>query len=86
MANLTITVDEETLRRARIRAIQEGTSVNHYLAQQLSEYARDKELEERRRQAIEDFIELARQNPGHSGGRGWTREELYENARGGLRP
>ncbi len=37
MANLTITVDEETLRRARIRAIQEGTSVNHYLAQQLSE-------------------------------------------------
>jgi predicted HicB family RNase H-like nuclease len=26
--NLTITVDDEVLRRARIRALQQGTSVN----------------------------------------------------------
>lgn len=28
MTNLTITVDEQTLKRARMRALEEGTSVN----------------------------------------------------------
>ncbi len=28
MANLTITVDEQTLKKARMRALEEGTSVN----------------------------------------------------------
>ena len=41
MANLTITVDEETLKRARVRAIERGESVNQYLADRLREYADD---------------------------------------------
>ncbi|MGC5248498.1 hypothetical protein ACPXB3_16425 [Gordonia sp. DT219] len=39
MANLTITVDDKTLKRARIRAIERGESVNQYLAQRLIECA-----------------------------------------------
>lgn len=41
MANLTITVDPETLKRARIKAIQEGTSVNRVLGEYLGTYAGD---------------------------------------------
>ncbi len=42
MANLTITIDDELLKRARIRAIEQGTSVSSieqdkYLAGALSE-------------------------------------------------
>jgi predicted nucleic acid-binding protein len=41
MANLTITVDEELLRRARIRALEQGTSVNALLREYLSAFAGD---------------------------------------------
>lgn len=41
MANLTITVDEATLKRARLRALEEDTSVNRVLAAYLEEYARN---------------------------------------------
>lgn len=41
MANLTITVDPEVLKRARIKAIQEGTSVNKVLGAYLETFARD---------------------------------------------
>jgi hypothetical protein len=37
VANLTITVDAESLKKARIRAFQEGTSVNALLIQFASE-------------------------------------------------
>lgn len=86
MANLTITVDEETLRRARIRAIEEGDSVNHYLAQRLADYAREDAVGDRREQAAERLVELSRQLARSGDGRGWTREELWEDVRGGLRP
>ena len=39
MANLTITVDEGTLKRARIQALEEDTSVNADLREYLEEYA-----------------------------------------------
>lgn len=41
MANLTITVNPETLKRARIKAIQEGTSVNRVLGEYLAVYVED---------------------------------------------
>jgi plasmid stability protein len=37
--NLTITVDDELLRRARIRALSQGTSVNAVLREFLESYA-----------------------------------------------
>ncbi len=35
MSNLTITVDDEVLKQARMRALQEGTSVNAELRRYL---------------------------------------------------
>ncbi|WP_436700872.1 hypothetical protein [Nocardioides sp. BYT-33-1] len=82
MANLTITVDEETLKRARIRAIERGESVNQYLAERLREYAGLDDVRHRRRAAAERFVALSRDLAGTSEGRGWTREELYEDRTG----
>ena len=73
--NLTITVDDEVLRRARIRALQQGTSVNALLHEFLESYAgSDVETEARRQLA-----KLARESNASSGpdGRSWTRDEMY---------
>lgn len=74
MANLTISVDDQVLRRARIRALQRNESVNRYLAETLERYADGDDGS-----AAEALIALARSvNTGHVGeGRGWTREELH---------
>ena len=45
MANLTITVDEEVLKRARIRAIEQGTTVNTILAEHLARFARVRDVQ-----------------------------------------
>lgn len=76
MANLTITVDEEVLRRARMRAIGEGKSVNLLLRQYLDAYSgRCREQTE----AVTDLLDLAASSPqAGSGGRRWTRDELHE--------
>ena len=76
MANLTITVDAGTLKKARIRALEEGTSVNAVLRAYLEEYAgaRRERLEAGRR-----LMELARNSGAGSGGQGLPkREELYD--------
>ena len=39
MGNLTIAIDEESLKKARIRALHEGTSVNALLREFLDSYA-----------------------------------------------
>lgn len=74
MANLTISVDDQVLRRARIRALQRNESVNRYLAETLERYADGDDDS-----AASALIALSRSvNTGHLGkGRGWTREELH---------
>ncbi len=44
MPNLTITVDEKILKKARIKALEEGTSVNALLRSFLERYVRDVEV------------------------------------------
>ena len=73
--NLTITIDDEILRRARIRALSQGTSVNAVLREFLQSYAgSDAESTARKRLA-----KLARQSTASSGpaGRTWTRDDVY---------
>lgn len=73
--NLTITVDDELLRRARVRALTQGTSVNAVLRDFLESYAgSDAESSARVRLA-----NLARASTASSGseGRTWTREDVY---------
>jgi hypothetical protein len=76
MANLTITVDELTLKRARMRALEEDTSVNAVLREYLDEYAgRRRE----RREAGRRLLELAEESGMSSEGKGLPRrEDLYD--------
>lgn len=76
MANLTITVNEETVKRARIRALEEGTSVNALLRGYLEEYSG---VRRERREAGRKLLELAKGSGMSSGGKGLPRrEELYD--------
>ncbi len=59
MANLTITVDEEVLRRARARALEQGTSVNAILAEHLARFAR---IQDAQTQAVEGLLALVAKN------------------------
>jgi plasmid stability protein len=73
--NLTITIDDEVLRRARIRALSQGTSVNAVLREFLESYA-GSEVEAAARTRL---AKLARGSTASSGpgGRTWTRDDLY---------
>ena len=73
--NLTITVDSDLLKRARIRALQEDTSVNSVLRQFLEAYAG---VGERRRDAVADLLALSDAATSRRGLERWTRDELYE--------
>ena len=75
MANLTIKVDDALLRRARVKALQEGTSVNQVLVASLQAYSGD----DSRVRGWEEFLQGAEDQPvALPGGRDWTRDELYE--------
>ncbi len=84
MANLTITVDDDTLKRARMRALEEDTSVNAVLREYLEEYAgnRREQIEAAKRILASSRDSASRSGPG---GRRWTREELYEERLGRYR-
>lgn len=74
MANLTIAVDDDLLRRARLRALESGTSVNALLRQYLQSYAGDEAMS--RRRAI---VHNAERFPLEVGaGRPWTRDDLHD--------
>lgn len=76
MANLTLSLDDELLKRARVRALEEDTSVNALVRKYLEDFA----ATGARPSAIAGF--LAMTEPLHAGsgpgGRSWTREQLHE--------
>lgn len=76
MTNLTVTIDEGLLKRARVRALEEDTSVNALVRGYLEEYAR----REPRPRGLDGFLALTASLSAGSGpgGRSWTREQLYE--------
>lgn len=74
MANLTLTIDDDVLRKARTRAAAEGTSVNAVVRRQIESYAG---VGEDRRRAVMTILDLARTTQAGSGGRTWTRDDLY---------
>lgn len=79
MANLTVTVDEQVLRRARIRALENGTSVNAVVSDYLQRYAGPSQTQA----ALAGFVELASKSTASSGpeGRTWRRDDLYDRPR-----
>ena len=77
MANLTLVIDDEVLRRARIRALEQGTSVNAIVREQLERYAA---ADDTVRAAMSAIVKRARSSHSGSGpgGRTWTRDSLYD--------
>jgi Arc/MetJ family transcription regulator len=76
MANLTITIDDDLLKRARLRALERNTSVNALLREYLEAFAGDgSAIAARRRIAA-----IARGATSGSGGKGrsWSRDEIHE--------
>lgn len=72
--NLTLSIDAETLKKARRRAAALGTSVNQLVRDYLGQLAgaRDAAAE------AEEFARLSRASRGNSRGWKFNREELHE--------
>ncbi len=75
MANLTISVDEDIVRRARIRALEQGTSVNAVLREMLAAYAGAKSEQAA---AAADLVAMSVASKSRRGGKTWTRDDLHE--------
>ncbi|MCY3562062.1 MAG: hypothetical protein OXH20_12990 [bacterium] len=75
MANLTLAIDDELLRRARIRALESGTSVNAAVRDFLVSFTGTSQ----QGATVLTLIALAADAGATSGnaGRGWTREDIY---------
>jgi hypothetical protein len=72
--NLTLQLDADVIRRARIVAAKRGTSVSAMVARELDGLVeRDARYEEASRRAMEL---MARATP--RGGRSWRRDELHD--------
>lgn len=73
--NLTLVIDEDLLRRARMRALSEGRSVNEVVRERIAAYAG----EQPGRLALAGFLEHAtRASRPRPDGPRWTRDELYD--------
>jgi len=72
--NLTISVNRETLRQARIRAIEENTSVNAVLRTHLEWYAGTGSCQG----AAGRIRQRSRRATSRRGGAEWSRNELHE--------
>ncbi len=75
MSNLTITIDDEVLRRARVRAAEQDTSVNSVLRDYLEAYAASGATWE---QAADAILRLSSQSRSGRGDARWTRDELHD--------
>jgi hypothetical protein len=78
MANLTLSLDEELLHKAREAALREHTSVNALVREYLERYvnARDRRLH-----ALDALDEVAERSSSASDGR-WSRESLHARRAG----
>jgi hypothetical protein len=75
MANLTITIDENVLKKARVRAIEEGTSVNAVIRQYLESYSGMRPGPET---VVREILNLSRKSRSRRGSRRWTRDDLHD--------
>ena len=73
MANLTLSLDDEILQKAREAALREHTSVNALVRDYLTRYV---DAKSRRLEAIDVIGKLARRNKSRST-ESWSRDELH---------
>ena len=88
MSNLTISVDDELIKQARVRAIQQGTSLSAKVREFLQQYVNETDDTQRKRRdeatarlmaAIDSAATHANPPPADAGAsRRTLRDELYE--------
>jgi hypothetical protein len=74
--NLTLSIDDQLLEKARKRTSEMGTTVNQYVRDRLAELAGEEDPEA----IIARFLQLSGQ--GNSNGWKWNRDEIYEERLG----
>jgi hypothetical protein len=72
--NLTLQLDEEVIRRARIVAVKRGTSVSGLVARELEGLVEQDARYEEARGRAEELMRGAAPR----GGRSWRRDELHD--------
>ena len=77
MKNITVTVDDETYRRARIKAAERDTSVSALVKQFLNELSGEDDFDRLWRKEQE----LRKQIRNFDGGDRLSRDEMYERRR-----
>ena len=74
MRNITLSIEEEDLKKARIKALQDDKSlddvIRHFIKQYINHDTHYQQLTGRLLKNMESVNEI-------KGGRDWTREELY---------
>ena len=82
MSFLTIAVDDEILRKAELRAKQEGWSLDKLVSEYLLRYSgagsAASNLSPEQEAALKDLEELWEKAASRRGNRRWTRDELHE--------
>lgn len=73
MANLTLSLDDAILQKAREAALRERTSVNALVRDYLTRYV---DANSRRLAALDAFDGVARRSKSRSTGK-WSRDELH---------
>mgnify|MGYP001826921415 CR=1 FL=1 len=75
MKNVTLAIEEKTLREARRIAAERSTSLNAMIREFLQELT---ERESQADQARQRILELCEQSSAEVGPRSWNRDDLYE--------
>ncbi|MCF6235848.1 MAG: hypothetical protein L3J70_05665 [Gammaproteobacteria bacterium] len=75
MTNVTISIEEEDLKQARMVALQQGSSLNAAIREFVKSYIGNTR---RYSQVTERILQRAEQSQFSSEGCEWTREDLYE--------
>ncbi len=75
MANITLKIDDELLKKARQLAFQRKTSINAIVKQKLNEFVSRDLSREATLKSLEAFY---RKSKAKVGDKTWTRDEIYE--------
>lgn len=75
MANITLKIDDELLRKARQAALQRKTSVNALVKKKLEEFV-SSDLS--REASLKGLESLFKRSKAMVGGKTWTRDEIHE--------
>jgi predicted transcriptional regulator len=75
MANITLKIDDELLKKARHLAVQKKTSINAIVKEKLNEFV-SRDL--RRESTLKGLEAFYRKSNARVGDKNWTRDEIYE--------